>query len=134
MKIKGDELVIPLADLVTEATIRELCKTAVFSETLAEFVCKILVEGQCHWASDEARGEYSPWSIYRTGAPQAFEKARQEVAKLTEPITQKLVADLTKHRDQLIAECEKLREDNFKYREANDYLRRELRQVQMEPQ
>lgn len=129
MKINGDELVIPLTDLITEATIPALCKTAVFSETLAEFVCKILVDGQCHWDEDEARGEYNPWSLYRTGAPQAFEKARQEVAKLVDPITQKLVSDLTKQRDGLIAECEKLHNDNFEYRSANESLRNELRRL-----
>ncbi len=134
MKIKGDELVIPIQDLLTDSTIGELCRQAVFSETLAEFVCKILVEGQCSWASDEANGEYSPWSIYRTGIPQAFEKARQEVAKLTDEITQKLVADLTKHRDQLHAECDRLRDENFQYRQANDFLRSELRQRKQEVQ
>ena len=129
VKISGDELVIPISDLINETTVAALCKQAVFSEICAEFVCKILVEGECNWSDEEAAGYFSAWRMYRTGSPQAFEKARQEVAKHSSEIIKKLVRDLTEHRDRLEVENRKLSADNFSYREANMRLSDENRQL-----
>jgi hypothetical protein len=106
-----------------EAIAAELSKHAVYEEALLTCFAQLAVSGEVDWNDGE-----SPWRSYWTGKGETFEKLRQIIATQADPVAAKMVADLTKERDGLYAQKEKLKAEVWqlqaKLRDAENQVRR----------
>jgi hypothetical protein len=99
MQVKFENGVIQL-DIATlaedEAIAREVAKHALTDEVLLTAFAQLATDGFVEW-DDESH----PWHFYTTGQGERFEKLRQLVARQSSGAASKLIADLTKERDEL---------------------------------
>lgn len=91
-----------------EAVAREVAKHALTEEVLLTAFAQLATDGFVEW-DDESH----PWHFYTSGKGERFEKLRQIIAAQADPAAAKLVADLTKERDDLYAQKEKLRTEIY---------------------
>lgn len=126
MQVKFENGVVQL-DIATlaedEAVAREVAKHALTEEVLLTAFAQLAVDGSIEWAD-----ESHPWHFYTTGKGERFEKLRQIIATQADPVAAKLVTDLTKERDSLYAQKEKLKAEVWqlqaKLRDAENQVRR----------
>jgi hypothetical protein len=101
-----------------EAVAREVAKHALTEEVLLTAFAQLATDGSIEWGD-----ESHPWHFYTSGKGERFERLRQIIATQADPVTAKLVADLTKERDELYAQKERLQSEVWE-------LQRELRQAE----
>lgn len=109
MQVKFENGVVQLdiaALAQDEAVAREVAKHALTEEVLLIAFAQLAVDGSIEWAD-----ESHPWHFYTTGTGERFERLRQIVATQADPVTAKLVADLTRERDELHAQKERLQSE-----------------------
>jgi hypothetical protein len=119
MQVKFENGVVQLdiATLAQDETVaREVAKHALTEEVLLTAFAQLAVDGSVDW-DDESH----PWHFYTTGKGERFENLRQIIAAQAGPVAAKLVADLTKERDGLYAQKEKLKAEIW---QIQDRLRR----------
>lgn len=126
MQVKFENGVVQLdiATLAQDETVaREVAKHALTEEVLLTAFAQLAVDGSVDW-DDESH----PWHFYTTGKGERFEKLRQIIATQADPVAAKLVTDLTKERDSLYAQKEKLKAEVWqlqaKLRDAENQVRR----------
>ena len=109
MQVKFENGVVQL-DIATlaedEAVAREVAKHALTEEVLLTAFAQSATDGSIEWAD-----ESHPWRFYTTGKGERFERLRQIIATQADPVTAKLVADLTKERNELYAQKERLQSE-----------------------
>lgn len=109
MQVKFENGVVQL-DIATlaedEAVAREVAKHALTEEVLLTAFAQLATDGSIEWGD-----ESHPWHFYTTGKGERFERLRQIIATQADPVTAKLVADLTKERDELYAQKERLQSE-----------------------
>ncbi|HKX31343.1 MAG TPA: hypothetical protein VJ302_26900 [Blastocatellia bacterium] len=126
MKVKDGQVIFDLESLLhDEKVLAELAKSAVFDEKLLTCISQILVSGEVVW-NDEEDG-VRPWWWTWTGKGERFEEARQIVAGLADQVAQKLIADLTKERDELHKKSEDRQREIWKLQaEIRDLRRKQV--------
>lgn len=118
-EVRGNQLVVDLEDFLTDDIERELSKRAVYNERLLECLAKICVNGEVDWDDEEIP---TGWRTWTSGREQAFERVRQTIAQICDDSTKKLVADLTKQRDDLYAKLESAKQEIFQLKAECDRI------------
>lgn len=121
MQVKFENGVVQLdiaALAQDEAVAREVAKYALTDEVLLTAFAQLATDDSVQWDDED-----HPWHFYTTGKGERFEKLRQIIATQADPAAVKLVADLTKERDNLYAQKDKLQSKVWE-------LQRELRQAE----
>lgn len=109
MQVKFENGVVQL-DIATlaqdEAVAREVAKHALADEVLLTAFAQLATDDSVQWDDED-----HPWHFYTTDKGERFEKLRQIIATQADPVAAKLVTDLTKERDELYAQKERLQSE-----------------------
>mgnify|MGYP001561430512 FL=1 len=98
--VKDGKLIVHLETIIRDETmLREIAKSAIFDELLLTAVISLIVSGEIDWQDGDC-----PWWIGSSDYGPRFKAMRVKVAALAEPGTQKLLAELRRQRDIVVAQ------------------------------